>query len=54
MTAILEQFPVDNETPAEDWCSIHQVPMTRSKDGKGFYHKAGEKSDGKAIWCRGK
>jgi hypothetical protein len=54
MTAILEQFPVTDETPAEDWCSIHQVNMTRSKDGKGYFHKAGEKPDGKAIWCRGK
>lgn len=54
MTAILEQFPVTDETPSEDWCSIHQVTMKRSKDGKGYYHKTGEKPDGKARWCRGK
>jgi hypothetical protein len=49
MTAILEQFPVTEEAPAADWCSIHQAPMTRSKDGKGSYHKAGERPDGKAL-----
>jgi hypothetical protein len=38
----------------ESYCDIHQCEMTRSKDGKGFYHKAGEKPDGKASWCRGK
>jgi hypothetical protein len=42
------------QEPAEGWCGIHSVQMTHSKDGKGFYHKAGEKADGKAIWCRGK
>jgi hypothetical protein len=45
MTTILEQFPATEETPAEDWCSIHQVTMTRSK--------AGEKPNGKAVWCWG-
>ena len=38
----------------DEWCDIHQVTMTRSKDGKGHYHKAGQKPDGKALWCRGK
>ncbi len=38
----------------DEWCDIHQVTMTRSKDGKGFYHKAGQKPDGKTLWCRGK
>ncbi len=36
----------------ESYCAIHQETMTRSKDGKGYYHKAGEKPDGKAFWCR--
>ncbi len=42
------------QTHAEGWCSIHQEQMKQSKDGKGYYHKAGEKADGKALWCRGK
>jgi len=36
------------------YCSIHGEHMKASKDGKGYFHKAGEKADGKAIWCRGK
>jgi hypothetical protein len=40
--------------PAEGWCPIHDVEMTRSKDGQSYYHKVGEKPDGKAVWCRGK
>ena len=34
-------------------CDIHGEIMNRSKDGKGYFHKAGEKEDGKAVWCRG-
>lgn len=37
----------------ESYCTIHQCEMTRSKDGKGYYRKAGEKPGGKAIWRRG-
>jgi hemerythrin-like domain-containing protein len=44
----------DNGQHEESFCTIHQVEMKRSKDGNGFYHKSGEKPDGKAIWCRGK
>jgi hypothetical protein len=40
--------------PAEGWCPLHDVEMTRSKDGQRYYHKVGEKPDGKAVWCRGK
>jgi len=36
------------------YCSVHGEQMKASTDGKGFYHKAGEKADGKAVWCRGK
>lgn len=46
-----EQTPEQHK--AEGYCAIHDVQMRQSKDGKGFYHKAGERSDGKAIWCRG-
>ena len=46
-----EQTPEQNQ--AEGYCTIHDVPMRRSKEGDGWYHKAGEKPDGKAIWCRG-
>jgi hypothetical protein len=44
------------KTPPQDngYCTMHEVQMRRSKDGDGWYHKAGEKPDGKAIWCRGK
>ena len=48
-----QDAPEAQEMP-EGWCGIHNVQMTRSKDGKGFYHKAGQKPDGKANWCRGK
>ena len=44
----------DNGQHDASYCTIHQVTMTHSKDGKGCYHKAGEKPGGKAIWCRGK
>ena len=57
LEALLTRFPAESngdKEPPEGWCSMHQVQMTRSKDGKGYYHKAGEKPDGKAIWCRGK
>ena len=57
MELLLNRFPEETPeatTPPEGWCPIHQVQMKRSKDGKGYYHKAGEKPDGKAIWCRGK
>ncbi len=48
-----QDTPGEREAP-EGWCDIHNVQMTRSKDGKGYYHKAGVKADGKAAWCRGK
>ena len=48
-----QDTPGEREAP-EGWCDIHNVQMTRGKDGKGFFHKAGQKSDGKALWCRGK
>ena len=48
-----QDTPQAQESP-EGWCNIHNVQMTRSKDGKGYYHKAGQKPDGKALWCRGK
>lgn len=57
MELLLNRFPEETPEPnaqPEGWCPIHQVQMKRSKDGKGYYHKAGEKPDGKAIWCRGK
>jgi hypothetical protein len=57
MELLLNRFPEEAPeptTPPEGWCPIHQVQMKRSKDGNGWYHKAGEKPDGKAIWCRGK
>lgn len=57
MELLLSRFPEEtpeSATPPEGWCPIHQVRMKRSKDGKGYYHKAGEKPDGKAIWCRGR
>lgn len=45
--------PQAQATP-EGWFTLHNAQMTPSKDGNGFYHKAGEKVDGKAIWCRGR
>jgi hypothetical protein len=57
MESLLNRFPEETPeptTPPEGWCPIHQVQMKRSKDGKGWYHKAGERENGKAIWCRGK
>ena len=57
MESLLSRFPEETPeatTPPEGWCPIHQVQMKRSKDGKGWYHKAGERENGKAIWCRGK
>jgi hypothetical protein len=59
MESLLSRFPEDSPEqtttpPQEGWCSIHDCQMKRSKDGKGYYHKAGEKPDGKAIWCRGR
>jgi hypothetical protein len=57
LESLLTRFPAEepeSTTPSEGWCSIHQVQMNHSKDGKGYYHKAGEKPGGKAIWCRGK
>jgi len=57
MELLLNRFPEESPesaTPPEGWCSIHQVQMKRSKDGNGWYHKAGERENGKAIWCRGK
>ncbi len=48
-----QDMPGEQEAP-EGWCGIHNVQMTCSKDGKGSYHKAGVKPDGKALWCRGK
>jgi len=36
------------------WCGTHGEHMKKSQDGGGYYHKAGEKADGKAVWCRGK
>jgi hypothetical protein len=57
LESFLSQFPVEESettTPPEGWCSTHQCQMKASKDGNGWYHKAGEKPDGKAIWCRGK
>ncbi len=38
----------------EGYCPIHDVQMQRGKEGDGWYHKAGERESGKAIWCRGK
>ena len=38
----------------EGYCYLHEVQMKRSKQGDGWFHKAGEQEDGKAIWCRGK
>ncbi len=57
MESLLSRFPEEtpeSALPAEGWCSVHQVQMKRSKEGDGWYHKAGEKPDGKAMWCRGK
>ena len=57
MELLLNRFPdesPESATPPEGWCPIHQVQMKRSKDGNGWYHKAGERENGKAIWCRGK
>jgi len=57
MELLLNRFPEEtpeSTTPTEGWCPIHQVQMKRSKDGNGWYHKAGERENGKAIWCRGK
>jgi hypothetical protein len=58
LEAVLARFPSveapsEQEAP-EGWCSRHNVAMTRSKDGKHFYHKVGETPEGKALWCRGK
>jgi hypothetical protein len=54
LIAVLAQYPISNdnhEPPAtpEGWCAKHAVQMTRSKDGKHFYHKIGETPDGKAV-----
>jgi hypothetical protein len=46
-----EQTP--EQQHAEGYCAIHDVMMKASRDGKGFYHKSGQKPDGKALWCRG-
>lgn len=49
--------PEAAETPASarpDWCPVHKVTMKASKDGDGYFHKAGQKPAGKAVWCRGK
>jgi hypothetical protein len=57
MELLLNRFPEETSEPnaqPEGWCPIHQVQMKRSKDGNGWYHKAGERANGKAIWCRGK
>jgi hypothetical protein len=57
MELLLNRFPEAMTEPnaqPESWCPIHQVPMKRSKDSKGWYHKAGERANGKAIWYRGK
>ena len=57
MESLLARFPEESQepiTPPEGWCSVHQCQMKPSKDGKGWYHKAGDKPDGKALWCRGK
>jgi len=35
------------------WCKEHGTVMKASQDGKGYFHKSGEKDDGKALWCRG-
>ena len=47
-----EQSPEQQQ--AEGYCSIHAVEMKRSKEGDSWYHKVGERDNGKAIWCRGK
>ncbi len=42
-------------TPAPQdpaYCAVHHEWMTE-RDGR-FFHKGGEKADGKALWCRGK
>ena len=44
-----QDAPGEREAP-EGWCDIHNVQMTHSKDGKGFFHKAGGKPGGKALW----
>jgi hypothetical protein len=57
MELLLNRFPEESPesaTPPEGWCSIHECQMRRSKQGDGWYHKAGERANGKAIWCRGK
>jgi hypothetical protein len=50
-----EGVPIDNDSLFDaSYCRKHGVSMRSSKEGDGYYHKAGEKEDGKAIWCRGK
>ena len=46
MELLLTRFP--DETPESDtkpvgWCPIHDCQMRRSKQGNGWYHKAGER-----------
>ncbi len=48
-----QDAPGEREAP-EGCVTFHNVQMTHSKDGKGYYHKAGQKPDGKPLWCRGK
>ncbi len=57
MESLLTRFPEETPeptTPPEGWCPIHNCQMKRSKQGDGWYHKAGERENGKAIWCKGK
>jgi hypothetical protein len=52
---LLEQFPAAAAAAqGEGWCRLHDVQMTQSRDGKHFYHKVGQTTDGKAMWCRGR
>lgn len=37
----------------EGWCSKHALQMQQGAGGDWF-HKTGERPDGKGIWCRGK
>jgi hypothetical protein len=47
LITVLEQYSLyGNEQQSQDlpeeWCRLHGLQMTRSKNGKHFYHKVGE------------
>lgn len=46
-----DDFDMSEIDGDENRCAQHGVEWRRGNDG-GRYHKAGEREDGKAIWCR--